>query len=128
MNTTTEYVETIILGGGQAGLIAGYELKARGREFVILDAFPRVGDAWRNRWDSLRLFTPRRNCELPGLRFDAQRSLAPTKDEMADYLEAYATVQDLPVRHSIRATGLTKVGDQFVITTTSGDLTASNVI
>src|SRR5689334_5382044 len=87
---TTEHFETVIIGGGQAGLIAGYELKRRGREFVILDAHSRVGDAWRKRWDSLRLFTPRRDCELPGLRFTAKRSLAPTKDEMADYLEAYA--------------------------------------
>ena len=98
MHDNIEYVETVIVGGGQAGLIAGYELKRYGREFVILDAQPQVGDAWRNRWDSLRLFTPRRDCELPGLRFTAQRSLAPTKDEMADYLEAYAAHHDLPVR------------------------------
>jgi putative flavoprotein involved in K+ transport len=128
MNNNTEYVETVIVGGGQAGLIAGYELKKRGREFVILDAQPRVGDAWRNRWDSLRLFTPGRDCELPGLRFSAQRSLAPTKDEMADYLEAYATHHNLPVRNGVRATRLTRSGDQFVITTTIGEFTATNVI
>jgi putative flavoprotein involved in K+ transport len=128
MDNNTEYVETVIVGGGQAGLIAGYELKRRGREFVILDAQPRVGDAWRNRWDSLRLFTPRRDCELPGLRFTAQRSLAPTKDEMADYLEAYAAHHNLPVRNSVRATGLTKSGDLFLIATTIGELTATNVI
>ena len=128
MNNNTEYVETVIVGGGQAGLIAGYELKKRGREFVILDAQPRVGDAWRNRWDSLRLFTPRRDCELPGLRFTAQRSLAPTKDEMADYLEAYAAHHNLPVHNSVRATRLTKSGDLFRIATTIGDLTATNVI
>src|SRR6266487_3898511 len=104
MHDNTEYVETVIVGGGQAGLIAGYELKRRGREIVILDAQPRVGDAWRNRWDSLRLFTPGRDCELPGLRFTAQRSLAPTKDEMADYLEAYAAHHNLPVRNSVSAT------------------------
>ena len=128
MNNTTEYVETVIVGGGQAGLVAGYELKKRGREFVILDAHPRVGDAWRNRWDSLRLFTPGRDCELPGLRFTAHRSLAPTKDEMADYLEAYVAFHELPVRNSVRATRLTKSGDLFVIATTIGDLTATNVI
>jgi putative flavoprotein involved in K+ transport len=128
MHHNTEYVETVIVGGGQAGLIAGYELKKRGREFVILDAHPRVGDAWRNRWDSLRLFTPRRDCELPGLRFTAQRSLAPTKDEMADYLEAYAAHHELPVRNGVRAIRLTKFGDAFLIETTVGDLATTNVI
>lgn len=128
MNDNAEYVETVIVGGGQAGLIAAYELKKRGREFVVLDAHPRVGDAWRNRWDSLRLFTPRRDCELPGLRFSAQRSLAPTKDEMADYLEAYAAHHNVPVRNGVRATRLTRSGDLFLITTTIGDLTAANVI
>ncbi len=124
----TEHVETVIIGGGQAGLIAAYELTKRGRECVILDAHPRVGDSWRTRWDSLRLFTPRRDCELPGLRFSGQRSLAPTKDEMADYLEAYAVHHDLPVRNNVRVTGLTKFGDRFVIATTTGEITATNVI
>jgi cation diffusion facilitator CzcD-associated flavoprotein CzcO len=128
MDDNTECIETVILGGGQAGLIAGCELKQRGREFVILDAQPRVGDVWRNRWDSLRLFTPGRDCELPGLRFNAQRSLAPTKDEMADYLEAYAAHHNVPVRNGVRATRLTKSGDLFLITTPTGDLTATNVV
>jgi putative flavoprotein involved in K+ transport len=76
----------------------------------------------------LRLFTPGRDCGLPGLRFTAQRGLAPTKDEMADYLEAYATHHDLPVRHNVTATRLTKPADQFEIASTKGDLTATNVI
>jgi putative flavoprotein involved in K+ transport len=128
MHEDMEYVETVIVGGGQAGLIAGYELKKRGRQFVILDAQPRVGDAWRNRWDSLRLFTPGRDCELPGLRFTAQRSLAPAKDEMADYLEAYAVHHDLPVRSGVRAIRLNKSGDLFLIDTTVGELAATHVI
>jgi putative flavoprotein involved in K+ transport len=128
MHNDAEYVETVIVGGGQAGLVVGYELKRRGREFVILDAQPRVGDAWRNRWDSLRLFTPGRDCELPGLRFTAQRSLAPTKDEMADYLEEYAAHHQLPLRNGVRAVRLTKSGELFLIDTTVGVLTARNVI
>ena len=125
---TNEYFETVIIGGGQAGLVAGYELKSRGRPFVILDAASTVGDAWRNRWDSLRLFTPGRNCELPGLRFTATRSLAPTKDEMADYLERYAGHHELPIRHGVRATRLSKDGELFRIETTEGDFTASNLV
>ena len=128
MNSSTEHVETVIVGGGQAGLVAAYELTKRGRQCVVLDAYPRVGDAWRTRWDSLRLFTPRRDCELPGLRFSGKRSLAPTKDEMADYLQAYAAHHNLPVRNNVRVTGVTKLDDQFVIATTTGEITATYVI
>jgi putative flavoprotein involved in K+ transport len=53
-----ERLETVIVGGGQAGLSVGYQLARRERPFVILDANRRIGDAWRSRWDSLRLFTP----------------------------------------------------------------------
>ena len=71
---------------------------------MILDADPRVGDAWRNRWDSLVMFTPARFCGLPGMRFPTRGSHQPTKDEMADYLEAYAARFALPVRTSTRST------------------------
>jgi putative flavoprotein involved in K+ transport len=128
MNTTTDYVETVVIGGGQAGLVAGYELRRRGRDFVILDASARVGDAWRTRWDSLRLFTPRRICALPGQKFPGHQGLAPTKDEMADYLSTYATVHDLPVRNNVRVARLSKSGELFRIETATGELTAANVI
>src|SRR5207302_10533035 len=77
MTSRTHY-DTVIIGGGQAGLIAGYELRKRGRDFVILDAHSRVGDAWRTRWDSLRLFTPGRDSALPGLRMPVSQSRLPT--------------------------------------------------
>src|SRR4051794_22256629 len=93
----SERFETVIIGGGQAGLTMGYHLAARDRPFVILDAHERIGDAWRTRWDSLRLFTPARYDGLEGLRFPAPALSFPTKDEMADYLEAYAKRFDLPV-------------------------------
>jgi putative flavoprotein involved in K+ transport len=128
MDNGTEYVDTVIIGGGQAGLVAGYELQRRGRQFVILDANRRSGDAWRNRYDSLRLFTPGRDCALPGLKFTARRNHQPTKDEMADYLEAYVAHHSLPVRHGVRAIRLTKSGGTFRVETTVGDITAANVI
>ena len=80
----TERVETVVVGGGQAGLAVGRELAKRGQRFVILDASERVGDTWRRRWDSLRLFTPARYDGLPGWRFPAPGWSFPTKDEMAD--------------------------------------------
>src|SRR5690349_6985692 len=98
----TEKIETVVIGGGQAGLSIGYYLARRGRPFVILDANERIGDAWRNRWDSLRLFTPARYDGLAGMPFPAPAHSFPTKDQMADYLESYAARFDLPVRTGVK--------------------------
>ena len=83
-----EHVETVIIGGGQAGLATGYQLATRGLPFVILDANERIGDGWRKRWDSLRLFTPARYDGLPGWPFPALAWSFPSKDDVARYLEA----------------------------------------
>lgn len=109
-----QYVETIVIGGGQAGLSVGYYLKQRHLPFVILDAHPRIGEAWRRRWDSLRLFTPAEYDALPGMPFPADADHFPTKDEMADYLEAYAARFALPVRTGVRVASLTKTNGRFV--------------
>jgi putative flavoprotein involved in K+ transport len=114
-----EHFDTVIIGGGQAGLATGYHLAKRGLPFVILDANERIGDAWRKRWDSLRLFTPARYDGLAGWRFPAPAVSFPTKDEMADYLEAYAARFELPVRTGVEVDGLSREGDRFIIT--SGD-------
>jgi putative flavoprotein involved in K+ transport len=97
-----ERYDVIVIGGGQAGLSVGYHLARRGLRFVILDAEKRVGDAWRKRWDSLRLFSPAFLDGLDGMPFPAPRNYFPTKDEMGDYLEAYAARFRLPVRLGIR--------------------------
>jgi putative flavoprotein involved in K+ transport len=114
-----ERFDTVIIGGGQAGLATGYHLAKRDLPFVILDANERVGDAWRKRWDSLRLFTPARYDGLQGWRFPAPAFSFPTKDEMADYLEAYAARFELPVQTGVEVDGLSTEGDRFLIT--SGD-------
>ncbi len=100
-----ERVETIVIGGGQAGLAVGYHLAQRDLPFVILDANERIGDAWRKRWDSLRLFTPARYNALPGMAFPGPAQSFSTKDEVADYLEAYAARFDAPGsnRHQSRS-------------------------
>jgi putative flavoprotein involved in K+ transport len=113
-NTSLSY-DTIVIGGSQAGLTTGYFLKQQGIDFVILDAGERVGDAWRQRWDSLRLFTPARFSELPGMRFPGPRHAYPTKDEMADYLEAYAARFELPVRTGARVQRLWRQDGCFVV-------------
>lgn len=100
-DSQTEKFDTVVIGGGQAGLAVGYHLARRGQRFVILDATSRIGTAWRNRWDGLRLFSPARYDGLPGMPFPAPGHTLPTKDDVADYLEAYAATYDLPVRMGI---------------------------
>ena len=128
MTDGAEYIETVIIGAGQAGLAVGYELQRRRRPFVILDAQARIGDAWRERWDSLRLFTPARYDGLPGMRFPATGGSFITKDEMADYLESYATHFQLPTRLNTRVDCLSRVGDRFAISTGGDTIEADNVV
>jgi putative flavoprotein involved in K+ transport len=123
-----ERFETVIIGGGQAGLAAAYHLAKRGRPAVILDENERIGDAWRKRWDSLRLFTPAKYDGLPGFRFPAPRWSFPTKDEMADYLEAYAARFGFEVRTGVRIDGLYKEDGRFVMTAGERRFEADNVI
>jgi putative flavoprotein involved in K+ transport len=115
-----EQFETLVIGGGQAGLSVGYHLARQGRDLVILDANARVGDAWRRRWDSLRLFTPSRYNGLDGMPFPGPARAFPGKDEVADYLEAYAERFGLPVRTSVRVTRLCREGRRFVAEARSG--------
>ncbi|HEX9711603.1 MAG TPA: NAD(P)-binding domain-containing protein [Actinomycetota bacterium] len=121
-------VETLVIGGGQAGLAVGYHLTQRGLPFLIVDANGRIGDAWRKRWDSLRLFTPNRLNSLPGMRFPGPRWTLPTKDEFADYLESYARRFDLPVWTGVEVEGLTRNGDGFTATAGGRRLEADNVV
>jgi putative flavoprotein involved in K+ transport len=123
-----ERVETVIIGGGQLGITAGYQLAKLGRPFVILDANERVGDAWRNRWDSLRLFTPALFSRLPGKRLDMSNWSFPTKDEQADYLEAYVAHFELPVRTCVHVERLEKANGRFVVSAGDETYEAENVI
>jgi putative flavoprotein involved in K+ transport len=123
-----EQVETIIVGGGQAGLAVGYQLTQLDRQFVILDAHQRTGDSWRTRWDSLQLFTPAYLSHLPGLEFPGPRNRCPTKDEMADYLETYVTRFDLPVRRGLQVEAITRNADRFVIIADDHRFEADNVV
>jgi putative flavoprotein involved in K+ transport len=120
--------KTIIIGGGQAGLAVGYHLAKRGIPFVILDANKRIGDAWRNRWDSLCLFNPARYAGLPGLRFPARGDTFPSKEQMADYLEDYAQRLHLPVRNGVSVDRLWKEGNRFVITSGKQRFESENVV
>ncbi len=113
--TSSDDGQIVVIGAGQAGLSMGYHLRQRGLPFVILDANPEIGDSWRNRWDSLRLFTPARYDGLDGMPFPAPPQYFPTKEEMADYLEAYAEQFDLPVLHETRVESLERNDGRFLI-------------
>jgi putative flavoprotein involved in K+ transport len=123
-----EQVKTLIVGGGQAGLATGYYLAKFGQSFLILDANQRTGDSWRKRWDSLQLFTPACLSSLPGLDFPGPRSRCPTKDEMADYLDAYAAEFDLPIRRGLSVDSVSKTNEHFMISAGDHYFKAENVV
>src|SRR5512147_1195581 len=123
-----EEIETVIIGAGQAGLSVGYHLARRGAPFVILEANQRVGDTWRRRWDSLRLFTPARFDGLDGLPFPASANAFPTKDEMADYLEAYARRFALPVRTGVTVDAILRRDGGFLVSAGELQIQAEHVV
>ncbi|MGE5333700.1 MAG: flavin-containing monooxygenase [Nitrososphaerota archaeon] len=128
MSNQTLYYDMVVIGGGQAGLATGYFLKQQKRDFIILDAGGRIGDAWRNRWDSLRLFTHARFDGLEGMPFPAPANSFPTKDEMANYLEAYAVRFELPVRTNVQVDSLKRHGEQFEMTAGTLRFEAKHVV
>lgn len=123
------HTRTLIIGGGQAGLAMGHQLRRAGADFAILDAHRAVGDAWRQRWDSLTLFTPRRYSALPGLPMAGDPDGYPGKDEVADYLAGYAAHFALPVHTGCRVTALRPgAGGGFVATTGREQWSADQVV
>jgi putative flavoprotein involved in K+ transport len=122
----------VVIGAGQAGLAMGYFLRLEDRRFVILDRADSVGSAWRERWESLTLFTPRRYSALPQLPFPGDPEGYPTRDEVTAYLQRYAETFELPIelnrevakvergddgRFRLEVDGQTVVADQVVVAT-----------
>ena len=124
-----DLLDVVVIGAGQAGLAVGHQLAAHGATFVILDAAPEVGSAWRNRWDSLRLFSPAQYDSLPGMPFPAPADTHPTKDDVADYLADYAAHFALPVRLNTPVQRLHRDHDRtYLVTTSTGVLRARQVV
>jgi putative flavoprotein involved in K+ transport len=126
--TGDRHATVVVVGGGQAGLAAGYYLAQAGVDFVILDAEERVGDVWRRRWDSLNLFSVAGYSALPGLAFPGDPERFPGKDEVADYVETYAETFDLPVQPRTTVTSLASADGGYRLDTNSGGYGADQVI
>ena len=121
-------LDAVVVGAGQAGLAIAWHLQRQGLRFTVLEAGSELGHTWRDRWDSLKLFTPAQYDGLPGMPFPAPADTYPTKDPVADYLHIYVTAFDLPVRLNARATSLTRTDGGFQVRTADDSLQARQVV
>ena len=127
-SVSPERVDVAVISAGQAGLAIGHFLARQGRRFVIFEAADAVGTAWRNRWDSLVLFTPRRYDALPGLAFPGDPDGYPTRDEVIAYLEQYRAAFDLPIEFNSTVRSLTTADDTFRIELDDRQVVADQVV
>ena len=126
---TTQHIETLIIGAGQAGLSTAYHLQRLGRPLLIVDGNERIGDQWRQQWDTLRLYSPAKYDGLPGMPFPQDPWSFPQKDEVADYVESYAVHFDLPVRLRTRVDALeARPGGGFQAQVGADVLSCDNVV
>ncbi len=120
--------DTLVIGGSQSGLAAGYYLNRAGGSFLIVDANQRSGDTWRGRWDSLRLFSPAQYDSLPGLPLAMPKGTFPGKDVLADYLEGYASHFNLPILRGVRVTRVARNAGDFIVECGDRTFSCANVI
>ena len=125
---TADRYEVAVIGAGQAGLAMGYLLAREGRHFTILEASDSIGPAWRSRWDSLVLFTPRRYDSLPGLPFPGDPDGYPGRDEVIDYLERYASTFELPVQLNSAVRSVAPADSSFVLNLGTRTLETEQVV
>ena len=114
-STITKHHDVVVVGGGQAGLAIGYQPAKQGTDFTILEAAAEPAAAWRERWDSLKLFTSARYDSLPGMEFPGDPDRYPTRDEVVDYLTGYAREFDLPVELNNRVRAVRRLNDGYVV-------------
>lgn len=131
MPSDSQTKNTIIIGGGQAGLAMSYFLTQQGREHIILERNQRVAESWRGRWDSFTLVTPNWQLQMPGYPYqgeDPEGFL--TRDEVVQYLEEYVEMFNPPLRFGVEVTAVERQEqeDGYVVRTTKGTFRAENVV
>ena len=127
-NSGSTLLDVVVIGASQSGLAIGYHLARRGARFVILDAGSDVGQVWRSRWDSLRLFTPGQYSGLPGIAFPSPKDTYPSKDDVASYLQSYVSSFELPVKLNAKVTSFTERKGKYLVTTADEGFTADQVV
>jgi putative flavoprotein involved in K+ transport len=128
VNGDLDQVEVAVVGGGQAGLAVGYYLAQQGRRFVIFERANELAPAWRERWESLTLFTPRRYSGLPGLPWRGEPDGYPTRDEVIAYLERYAETFELPVALSSEVKEIDRGADERLLLEVDGRTIAADQV
>jgi putative flavoprotein involved in K+ transport len=126
--SSREHLEVAVVGGGQAGLAMGYYLRQQGRQFVIFERGDSIAPAWRDRWDSLKLFTPRGYSALPGLPFPGDPDDYPIRDEVIAYFEQYAETFELPIEFNSKVGRLSRTEERFVLDIDGRTITADQVV
>jgi len=126
---SAQHLDVAIIGGSQAGLAIGYYLRQQDRRFRIFERARELAPAWRQRWDSLTLFTPRRYSGLPGLPFPGDPDSYPTRDDVIAYLERYAETFELPIEFDSEVKQVDRGGDgRFLLELDGRELTADQVV
>lgn len=128
MDPSEQRFDVVVVGAGQAGLAMGYFLANQGQHFIILERGDYIAPAWRERWDSLKLFTPRGYSSLPGLPFPGDPDDYPTRDEVITYLESYAETFELPIELNSPVRRLSREGERFVLEVDGWTVTADQVV
>ncbi len=123
------HIDTIIVGGGQAGLSTSYYLKKQDREHIIFEKADHAAQVWRNRWDSFTLITPNWMTRLPGAPYSGDNPDGfMGKKDVIDYFEDYITKFHLPIRFGITVKSVEYMGDSYLLRTSDGDFKATNVV
>jgi putative flavoprotein involved in K+ transport len=128
MGATADHREVVVVGGGQAALAVGYFLRQQGRDFTILEATSAPAAAWRERWDSLKLFTPVRYDSLPGLTFPGDPDSYPGRDDVVAYLTGYARTFELPIELNSPVRAIGRADEGYVVELDDRTITAEQVV
>ncbi|CAN2248141.1 putative flavin containing monooxygenase [Bacillus subtilis] len=120
--------DTIVIGAGQAGISIGYYLKQSEQKFIILDKSHEVGESWKDRYDSLVLFTSRMYSSLPGMHLEGEKHGFPSKNEIVAYLKKYVEKFDIPIQLQTDVISVLKSKNHFLIQTNQGEYQTKNLV